>query len=161
MMNNQVKKHITLFRVKTTQLLWMFLGLVMLLWAGANLNTASAADYSLDDILRTGDFKTQKLGYEKLGGHNSLVIQVEPRNKAITKSLGYSQIRAWYDTVDQLTRKIVLFDAEGNTLSTVLFTGMSSLKGKRRATHMEVTNHRTGQTCNFDINSKSNLSHFM
>lgn len=158
-MNHMATRQIT--AVVTEKTVLMFLGLIVLLWAVTDLNTASATESTLAEILRTGDFKTQKLGYEKFGGHNSLVIQAEPRNKAITQSLGYTQIRAWYDTVDQLTRKIVLLDAEGNILSTVLFTGMNSLRGKKRATHMEVTNHRTGQTCYFSINSTTSLSHFM
>jgi len=139
----------------------LILGLVILMWLGLAISVNAENSSGLDDILSKGDFKTQKLGYELLAGHKSLVIQAEPRNKSIAKTLGYSQIRAWYDMVDQLTRKIVLLDANGNQLSTVVFVGLNTIKGKKRAAKMEVTNHITGQTCSFDMGAKSSLAQFM
>jgi hypothetical protein len=159
-MNNHFFRTNESYKWKTLETGLILMGLTMLLWFGIMM-AAHAADPGLDDILSKGDFKTQKLGYELLGGHNSLVIQAEPRNKRVAKSLGYSRIRAWYDTVDQLTRKIVLLDAKGNRLSTVVFIGMSTIKGKKRATQMEVTNHSTGQVCKFNINGSTKLVKFM
>lgn len=134
--------------------------LLMLLWLGS-VTRAYAADFDLAQLLQKGDFKTQKLGYELIAGHNSLIIQAEPRNKTVARSLGYSRIRAWYDTVDKITRKIVLLDANGNRLSTVVFVGLSNIKGKKRATMMEVTDHHTGQVCKFNLNNATKLVNIM
>jgi len=160
-MNNQAKRNTAASIIRIEEVTWMTLSLMLLLLVTTGLNTVNATESALERALRTGDFESKTIGYELFDGHNSLIIQAEPRSQNIKNNLGYAKIKAWYDTVDNLTRKIVLIDDDGIILSTVLFTGKEYLKGKNRATHMEVTNHRTGQTCSFKMTSNNQLTYLM
>ena len=97
------------------------------------------------------DFTTKILGKETVEGHNYLIMQAEARDGQIARDLGYCRIRAWYDLRARVTRKVMLLDYNDMVLTTIRFSGYSLTTGRPSATHMEVTDHSTGETTVFDL----------
>lgn len=125
--------------------------IVCLLFLSGSLAVATESPTALVHI-GPDDFTTKTLGEETVEGHNHLIMQAEARDGQIARTLGYCRIRAWYDMHDRVTRKVMLLDYNDVVLTTIRFSGYSLTNGRPSATHMEVTDHSTGETTVFDLN---------
>lgn len=132
----------------------IWITIILLLFVG----TAAAETEPQAALIHIGpdDFTTETLGRETVEGHAYLIVQAEARNGRIANSLGYCRIRAWYDTQDRVTRKVLLLDQEDEILTTIRFSAFSLMEGKPRAGRMEVTDHSTGQTTMFQLDQFTN-----
>ena len=102
--------------------------------------------------IRLEDFNTRTAGSETLNGHRNLIIRAQARSQRVAKRLGYSRFVAWFDTVDNATRKMILFDGANNKLLTVQFSQFRRINGVSRAAQMEVRDHRKQKTYRYQLN---------
>jgi hypothetical protein len=123
---------------------------------GARTESFVGTDFSYEDlsvmadVLDWGEDKAPATvtGKETIDGHDSDIIELKPTAAA---DVSYGTIRVWLGRDDQVVRKMVFLDPDGQLAKTLLLSDVRDAAGIPAAHKLEMRNERSGSHTTVDL----------
>jgi len=123
---------------------------------GARTESFVGTDFSYEDlsvmadVLDWGEDKAPATvtGKETIDGHDSDIIELKPTAAA---DVSYGTIRVWLGRDDQVVRKMVFLDPDGQLAKTLLLSDVREAAGIPAAHKLEMRNERSGSHTTVDL----------
>lgn len=133
-------------------------GLLLLLagLAGAAAEPPAFPLQGLVNGVSPDQFVTESLGHRQLDGHTHLIVRARTTSWSLADRLGYCEIRAWYDTEDQVMRLIELIDEDRTVRTSIRFREFFPAGDKLQAGRVEIHDHVNDKTRVIEVEDPKN-----
>ncbi|SDE70895.1 efflux RND transporter permease subunit [Kordiimonas lacus] len=126
-------------------------------------------DLSYEDIKKESkvaaeDYSFNTLGAETVDGFETVLVEGVPVSDDIAKELGYGRVLWRIDPTIMMSRKVEMWDINGNPLKTIHNKDIHQVDGIWTTHSIMVENHKTGHQTNFtfsDVDYKNEVAEKM
>ncbi len=106
-------------------------------------------DFTYEDIkketkIAIEDYTFSTLGTEEVDGHLTYLLEGTPINSETAEELGYSRVLWRIDPEIWMSRKIEMWDVNGNSLKTLRNEDIENIQGIWTTLKLTAVNHKTG-----------------